>query len=122
METLEETTLQYVQEQEILNIMRFLSTNGFSHIKLDILEAIADLIYKSKNGCILSMGKEYERLAPKGISSESIRMKLAYYINDNTDQIRASILKKYDYDIGCYFGVKNFISQITIVYTLFARK
>ena len=109
-------------QQSKNDIMQFILTNGFNHAKLDIIEGIAVLITHNLQSAIPNMQSHYAEITPVGGNPETFRVRLSYYITNNYENVRKCILGKYGYDIGeNYAGVKYFIDQMTIVYSVFAR-
>lgn len=105
--------------EELLPVKQFLLQSEFRHTTPEILHTVAHLIAKCSDDGYILMGKEYEILAPHGTSTETLRVKISYYVEKNYDDVRENIKRKYNYDIGIYFGVKTFIEQMALVYSIF---
>ena len=106
----------YSEDEMLLEIEKFLMINGFRQTSLDVLEAIAQLVFKSiQNGDML-IGQAYEELASSKSKSDSFRSKLGTHIKTNFPEIKKNIFEKYEYNIGDFYGgVKNFVDQIALV-------
>ncbi len=108
---------------EIKRIKRFMIDNKFETTTNEILDIFAKLIYRATLAENIVMSKEYAELAATvETSNDNQRVKLAYYTKKNFDKVRDSIKNKYEYYIGNYFsGVKNFVEQMAIAYSLYAN-
>lgn len=108
---------------EIKRIKRFMIDNKFEITTNEILDIFAKLIYRATLAENIVMSKEYAELAATvETSNDNQRVKLAYYTKKNFDKVRDSIKNKYEYYIGNYFsGVKNFVEQMAIAYSLYAN-
>lgn len=108
---------------EIKRIKRFMIDNKFETTTNEILDIFAKLIYRATLAENIVMSKEYAELAATvETSNDNQRVKLAYYAKKNFDKVRDSIKNKYEYYIGNYFsGVKNFVEQMAIAYSLYAN-
>ncbi len=108
---------------EIKHIKRFMIDNKFETTTNEILDIFAKLIYRATLAENIVMSKEYAELAATvETSNDNQRVKLAYYAKKNFDKVRDSIKNKYEYYIGNYFsGVKNFVEQMAIAYSLYAN-
>lgn len=97
--------------------------NKFEITTNEILDIFAKLIYRATLAENIVMSKEYAELAATvETSNDNQRVKLAYYTKKNFDKVRDSIKNKYEYYIGNYFsGVKNFVEQMAIAYSLYAN-
>lgn len=112
----------YTEEElkEINRIKRFLVENDFKFTTVEVLDALAKLIYKSTITPNLVMNKEYEELAATGTKNDTFRLRLGYYVKQNYDKVKESICGKYGYNIGeGFIGVKNFVEQMAIVYSIY---
>lgn len=95
--------------------------NGFNFTTVDVLDALAKLIFKCTISSKLTMTKEYEELAATGNNKDSCRIKITYYVNPNYKNVYESILNNYGYNIGEHFiGLKTFVEQLAIVYSVYA--
>ena len=108
---------------EIKRIKRFMIDNKLEITTNEILDIFAKLIYRATLAENIVMSKEYAELAATvETSNDNQRVKLAYYTKKNFDKVRDSIKNKYEYYIGNYFsGVKNFVEQMAIAYSLYAN-
>ena len=105
----------------IRDVMRFLLVNGFNQTTYETTEALSTLILKNFQSTNLDMGQAYAELAATGEKADTFRARLSYNIKENYERVRKQIFDKYGYDIGSYYGVKNFIEQMSIVYSVFAE-
>lgn len=108
---------------EIKRIKRFMIDNKFETITNEVLDIFAKLIYRATLAENIVMSKEYAELAATvETSNDNQRVKLAYYAKKNFIDVSDSIKENYGYYIGDYFsGVKNFVEQMAIAYSLYAN-
>lgn len=109
-------------KEAIIDVMRFLLVNGFNQTTYEIAEAISILILKNLQTSNLIMGQAYAELAATGEKPDTFRARLGYNIKENYERVRKQISEKHGYDIGDYYGVKSFIEQMSIVYSVFTEK
>jgi len=108
---------------EINQIKRFMLDNNFRITTTEVLDIYAKLIYRASIAENIVMNKEYAELAATiETSDDNQRVKLAYYAKKNFEKVRDSIKSTHGYYIGEYFsGVKNFVEQMAIAYSLYAN-
>ncbi len=106
---------------QIRDVMRFLLINGFNQTTYEVTEAISILILKNLQTTNMIMGQAYVELAATEEKPDTFRARLGYNIKENYERVRKNIFEKYEYDIGNYYGVKNFIEQMAIVHSVFFK-
>lgn len=109
-------------QTELLSVKQFLTDNKFTRTTPDVLDMVAQLVVTDIHDPTFNIGKAYITLDTRTTNCDSIRMRIANHVKRNFLNVRNSILAKYDYDIGdeC-FGVRNFIDQIAIVFSIYGQ-
>ncbi len=80
------------------------------------------LIAKNVHETLGELKTEYALLRGIGNTPDTVRSKLIYCIRNNYDALRASIKREYNFNMGKFYGIKAFIDQMAVVFSLFARK
>lgn len=102
------------------NIMRFLIMHGFTQGSVLAIRNISLLIAKNVEGLLTHLTDEYALLSTQGERPETVRAKLVYCIKQNHEALKDDFKLSFRYDLGNFYGIKSFIDQISLIYSLFA--
>lgn len=118
-----QNTKESTQTDEIRQIKRFLLHIDFKNMPVCVLNDMARLVHKRLANPRMQLDAAYSELAGGSVNNDAFRGRLGYYIDKNFEATQKNIEKKYAYSIGNYFdGVKNFIDQLAIVYSVFSAE
>ncbi|MCI8458225.1 MAG: hypothetical protein HFE46_00975 [Clostridia bacterium] len=104
------------------NVMRFLVLNDFKQGSLHTIKNISLLIAKNMHETLDELKNEYALLCAVSETPDTVRAKLIYCVRQNHDALRESVKRAYNFDMGKFYGIKAFIDQMSIIYSLFAAK
>lgn len=108
-------------QAEQRNVMRFLIMHDFNQGSMLTIRNLALLIAKNNEGLLSHLMNEYVLMATNDERPETIRAKLVYCIKQNHAPLKNAIQTTYDYNIGNFYGIKSFIDQISLVYSVYAK-
>lgn len=116
------TDIKQQNKTELIRIQRFLLENQFRHGSLEILQNTAYLIWCELHIPKVSLSARYMTIADEKELSETVRGRQEYNVKLNYEDVRKSILLAYNYDIGPYYGVRIFVEQMSIIYSLYVSE
>lgn len=88
----------------------------------NILDCISKLIVVAGKSKKFLMYDECATLASGVTSADGLALQIKYYIVKNFDIVREKLLVRHGIDIGeFFFGAKNFIRKIAMIYSSFVR-
>ena len=126
MQTMEQKAQQMALTDDIArsqtDVLRFLVLNDCKQGSLHTMKTLSLLIAKNMHETLGELKTEYALLRGIGNTPDTVRSKLIYCIRNNYDALRASIKREYNFNMGKFYGIKAFIDQMTVVFSLFARK
>ncbi len=122
MENEQELQAQLEAKALKMEIKRFLLLGGFNETTGEVLEILSDLIRMCVQFEASASKNERNTFVLDKLSDATLRARLAYHIQKNYERVCLYIRDKFGYQISAdYAGVKNFVDQIAIVYTVFVQ-